>query len=121
MKAPADHPYYILPAMERLKHSYADLGADEALALKRQVALNAADADAVEVSQPSQPASAPMPHLPAPLLRDLKPLEPTAQPDERAAIVEALRRADGRRKAAAEALGISERTLYRKIREYGIE
>ena len=47
MKAPADHPYYILPAMERLKHSYADLGADEALALKRQVALNAADADAV--------------------------------------------------------------------------
>ncbi|MEE1207417.1 MAG: sigma-54 dependent transcriptional regulator [Muribaculaceae bacterium] len=77
--------------------------------------------DAVEVSQPSQPASAPMPHLPAPLLRDLKPLEPTAQPDERAAIVEALRRADGRRKAAAEALGISERTLYRKIREYGIE
>ena len=77
--------------------------------------------DAVEVSQPSQPASAPMPHLPAPLLRDLKPLEPTAQPDERAAIVAALRRADGRRKAAAEALGISERTLYRKIREYGIE
>ena len=77
--------------------------------------------DAVEVSQPSQPASAPMPHLPAPLLRDLKPLEPTAQPDERAAIVEALRRADGRRKAAAESLGISARTLYRKIREYGIE
>ncbi len=39
---------------------------------------------------------------------------------ERAALVEALRRTGGNRRRAAEALGISERTLYRKIREYGI-
>ena len=77
--------------------------------------------DAVEVAQPATSPSSPMPHLPAPLLRDLKPIEPAPGTDERAAIVEALQRADGRRKAAAEALGISERTLYRKIREYGIE
>jgi two-component system response regulator HydG len=36
-------------------------------------------------------------------------------------IKEALRRADGNREAAAEALGIAERTLYRKLKKYGIE
>lgn len=36
-------------------------------------------------------------------------------------ISEALQRNDGRRKAAAADLGISERTLYRRIREYGLE
>lgn len=40
---------------------------------------------------------------------------------ERKAIAEALLRNDGRRKAAAAELNISERTLYRKIREYGLE
>ncbi|MDE5642517.1 MAG: sigma-54 dependent transcriptional regulator [Muribaculaceae bacterium] len=40
---------------------------------------------------------------------------------ERRAISEALRRNDGRRKAAARELNISERTLYRKIKEYGLE
>ncbi len=39
---------------------------------------------------------------------------------ERAAIKEALNRAGGNRRKAAQALGISERTLYRKIREFGI-
>lgn len=46
---------------------------------------------------------------------------PPADNDERAAIVDALTRHDGRRKAAARELGISERTLYRKIRELGIK
>ncbi len=40
---------------------------------------------------------------------------------ERQNIIEALRRNDGRRKATAQELNISERTLYRKIREYGLE
>ncbi|MDO5607458.1 MAG: sigma-54 dependent transcriptional regulator [Capnocytophaga sp.] len=36
-------------------------------------------------------------------------------------IVKALDRNDGRRKEAAKELGISERTLYRKIKQYGLE
>lgn len=59
--------------------------------------------------------------------------EPTLQPietpyqikepimSEKEAIIKALERHAGRRKAAAAELNISERTLYRKIREYGIE
>jgi DNA-binding NtrC family response regulator len=39
---------------------------------------------------------------------------------ERSAIREALNRHTGNRRKAAEALGISERTLYRKIKEYGL-
>lgn len=39
---------------------------------------------------------------------------------EREAIVEALRHNDGDKKRAADQLGISPRTLYRKIREYGL-
>ncbi len=39
---------------------------------------------------------------------------------ERVAIKEALNRAGGNRRKAAQALGISERTLYRKIREFGL-
>jgi DNA-binding NtrC family response regulator len=39
---------------------------------------------------------------------------------ERAAIQDALSATDGNRRKAAEVLGISERTLYRKIKEYGL-
>ncbi len=39
---------------------------------------------------------------------------------EREAIREALRSTDGNRRKAADLLGISERTLYRKIKEYGL-
>ena len=40
---------------------------------------------------------------------------------EKMAIERALERHRGRRRQAAADLGISERTLYRKIKEYGIE
>ena len=40
---------------------------------------------------------------------------------ERDMIRRALEANNGRRKVAAEKLGISERTLYRKIKEYGLE
>ena len=54
------------------------------------------------------------------------PVEPQAQAlslndNERELIRDALLRNDGRRKATADELGISERTLYRKIRDYGLE
>jgi len=39
---------------------------------------------------------------------------------ERTAITDALRATDGNRRKAADLLGISERTLYRKIKEYGL-
>jgi DNA-binding NtrC family response regulator len=51
------------------------------------------------------------------------PPEPPVQPLsslERAAIGEALKSTDGNRRKAADLLGISERTLYRKIKEYGL-
>ena len=45
----------------------------------------------------------------------------TLQETERAVITGALERNNGRRKQTATELGISERTLYRKIKEYGLE
>ena len=46
---------------------------------------------------------------------------PSLEQLERDLIRQTLRSCHGRRKAAAEQLGISERTLYRKIKEYGLE
>ena len=47
---------------------------------------------------------------------------PTSLDDvEREMVQRALEANNGKRKAAAEQLGISERTLYRKIKEYGLE
>lgn len=46
---------------------------------------------------------------------------PTLEETEKETIRRALQRNDGRRKATAQELNISERTLYRKIREYGLE
>ena len=45
----------------------------------------------------------------------------TLEEMERKMILNALENHNGRRKAAADELKISERTLYRKIKEYGIE
>ena len=53
--------------------------------------------------------------VPAPVLDDL-----TLRDAEILLITNALRRFGGNRRLAAEALGISQRTLYRKIKDYGI-
>ena len=45
----------------------------------------------------------------------------TLQDTEREVIINAIERNKGRRKQTANELGISERTLYRKIKEYGLE
>lgn len=45
----------------------------------------------------------------------------TLQDTEREVIINAIERNKGHRKQTAEELGISERTLYRKIKEYGLE
>ncbi len=59
-----------------------------------------------------------VPHIDlSPAAREATSLDDT----ERRAIEDALERNLGRRKAAATDLGISERTLYRKIKEYGLE
>lgn len=56
---------------------------------------------------------------------DVTPTDPTIpttlEETERDTIVRALERNGGRRKATAAELNISERTLYRKIKEYGLE
>ncbi|MDE7344431.1 MAG: sigma-54-dependent Fis family transcriptional regulator, partial [Alistipes sp.] len=52
---------------------------------------------------------------------DLPPHEMTKADMQREQIVRALRRNNGRRRDAARELFMSERTLYRKIKELGIE
>jgi len=46
--------------------------------------------------------------------------EPTLEEIERQAIIDALNHTNGNRRKAAEILGIGERTLYRKLKQYGI-
>ena len=59
---------------------------------------------------------------PVPALIETTSTQPRSLEDnEREMIRESLERNGGRRKATAEELNISERTLYRKIREYGLE
>ena len=41
--------------------------------------------------------------------------------NEKALIIRTLKKCNGRRKDAAKELGFSERTLYRKIRDYGLD
>ncbi|HEX2188068.1 MAG TPA: helix-turn-helix domain-containing protein, partial [Longimicrobiaceae bacterium] len=90
--------------------------------------------DPLRIPVPEPGAMIPFGALGAP--RTLAPVEPepeeergtvvfrpgmTMQDLEREAISAALREASGNRRRAAEMLDIGERTLYRKIKEYGIE
>jgi DNA-binding NtrC family response regulator len=57
---------------------------------------------------------------PAPAAEAITGSLPTLEEVERAHVERALRAADGHRAQAAKLLGISERNLYRKLREYGL-
>ncbi len=61
-------------------------------------------------------------HLPEDLLESLDVSEPEleADADSRDGVLEALRSARGNKSKAADLLGVSRRTIYRKIEEFGI-
>lgn len=64
------------------------------------------------------------PSSPLPTTTSLVPLShlaPTLEDSEKEAVANALRRHDGNKKLAAEDLNISVRTLYRKIRDFGLD
>lgn len=83
--------------------------------------------DAEEVNDDEVPSVFEVLQSPVLNTSDLKPAMTAAkQPQslnevERDTIAKTLELCNGRRKMAAEQLGISERTLYRKIKEYGLE
>lgn len=82
--------------------------------------------DAEEVNDDEVPSVFEVSQSPVLNTSDLKPAMAAKQPQslnevERDTIAKTLELCNGRRKMAAEQLGISERTLYRKIKEYGLE
>lgn len=82
--------------------------------------------DAEEVNDDEVPSVFEVLQSPVLNTSDLKPAVAAKQPQslnevERDTIAKTLELCNGRRKMAAEQLGISERTLYRKIKEYGLE
>ena len=79
----------------------------------------------VEITPREAVVSVPSPSTPSPKVHDEEPdyiEQPLSLEEaERNMIIAALARHEGRRRPAAEDLKISERTLYRKIKEYGID
>ena len=77
------------------------------------------EAEEVKDDEPANPADG---NVPAAETDTGKAKMPQSLDDlERDMIKRALDMSNGRRKVAADQLGISERTLYRKIKEYGLE
>lgn len=77
------------------------------------------EAEEVKDDEPAKPANG---NVPAAETDTGKAKMPQSLDDlERDMIKRALDMSNGRRKVAADQLGISERTLYRKIKEYGLE
>ncbi len=92
----------------------------------RSTAPAAGQAMICETAEPRQTTGALVKFTPA---TPVEPVEPVTEPSgtqtleetERETIRRSLMRNAGRRKATARELNISERTLYRKIKEYGLE
>lgn len=107
----------------------SQLSADHRPKLVKAYVDPAVSGDTEEVTADEKPMSTALvnissspviPSLATPPSRDQA--EPRSlEEEERQAIESALERNSGRRKIAAKELGISERTLYRKIKEYGLE
>lgn len=83
---------------------------------------SAASGDASEAAElPSRPEPLPRPEPPPPPGGIVLQPGMTLEDIERKAILAALEEVEGSRRHAARLLGIAERTLYRKIRRYGLE
>ena len=91
-----------------------------ARAIREEAAENQYPTSLVISRKPDNDADTPQPCNDVPYAEVLDTPE-TMQDKERRAIRDALVRNSGHRKAAAAELQISERTLYRKIKEYGLE
>ncbi len=104
---------------EMLWHTILSLRG-ELQALRRQVNGETDDNDA---ELPSAPLGIPKHSAMVPYSEpEFTPYEPASlEENERQAIIQALDRCGGVRKRAAKELNISERTLYRKIKEYGLD
>ncbi|HSG49979.1 MAG TPA: sigma-54 dependent transcriptional regulator [Longimicrobiales bacterium] len=82
------------------------------------------DADILEVGEESHSGLSPLPEgEPEPQEKGVVVYRPgmTMEEMEREAIAAALAQVEGNRRKAAELLGIGERTLYRKIRKFGLD
>ena len=98
----------------------------ELLRESKQLAMNAPGIDntpSIVHHQPARPidASRPIDEVQAYDVSDNVNAVKTLDETEREVIEEALRRNNGRRKKTAQELQISERTLYRKIKQYDLE
>ncbi len=122
--APADDSEYPVWEAEEIKEDEERRAAETpALSAPASAASVPSSAASASSAAPASPACAPSVPSPAPS-RASAPLEAcaprTLEEVEREMITRALADCHGRRKAAADRLGISERTLYRKIKEYGL-
>jgi DNA-binding NtrC family response regulator len=86
---------------------------------QRVIASKSIDSNAVVESSPSVSAIEPPARVPRPVTLTIQPGMTMAQIEE-AAIRSALASTKGNRRKAAEMLGIGERTMYRKLRDYDI-
>ncbi len=122
LDAPSGHDAPATPAADESPDEglAADRPPDHAAAPDQSPAAPSATSE--DVAQPAERPPQPEPPEPAARSGGIV-LQPgmTLEDIEREAILAALEEVDGSRRHAARLLGIAERTLYRKIRRYGLE
>ncbi len=99
-------------------------GRSDASAVHPAIRLGQPESQEPPFSEYTEDGNEPNEIMDAPYFSESEPAAPRAvslEQQERRAISEALERNGGRRKAAADELKISQRTLYRKIKEYGLD